>query len=92
LLVAGREHDPDPGADFGVRLRAPGRPDLRVVVDDGTATLAWAKDDTGEPAVEMDAGARQLFIWGRRPDHRDRVRSQLAQPQLARLQALLSGY
>jgi hypothetical protein len=31
------------------------------------------------------AGARQLFIWGRRPDHRGR-------PELARLQALLSGY
>ena len=42
--------------------------------------------------MEMDAGARQLFIWGRRPDHRDRIHSQLAQPQLARLQALLSGY
>jgi hypothetical protein len=92
LLVAGREHDPDPETDFGVRLRVPGQPDLRVVVDGGTATLAWAQDDTEVPAVEMDAGARQLFIWGRRPDHRDRMRSQLAQPQLARLQALLSGY
>jgi hypothetical protein len=93
LLVAGRKHDPEPGADFGVRLQVSGQPDLRVVVDRGTATLAWARDDdTGEPAVEMDAGARQLFIWGRRPDHRDRIRSRLAQPQLARLQALLSGY
>jgi hypothetical protein len=54
--------------------------------------LAWAHGDAGEPAVEMDAGARQLFIWGRRPDHRDRMRSQLDRPQLARLQALLSGY
>ncbi|HEY2264098.1 MAG TPA: maleylpyruvate isomerase N-terminal domain-containing protein [Streptosporangiaceae bacterium] len=92
LLVAGREHDPDPDTDFGVRLRVSGQPDLRVVVDRGTATLAWAHDDAGEPAVEVDAGARQLFIWGRRPDHRDRMRSQLDQPQLARLQALLSGY
>ncbi len=92
LLIAGREHDPDPEADFHVRLRVPSQPDLRVVVDSGTATLAWAQEETDEPAVEMDAGARQLFIWGRRPDHRDRMRSQLAQPQLARLQALLSGY
>ncbi len=45
-----------------------------------------------EPAVDMDAGARQLFIWGRRPDRRGRLRSRLAQSQLARLQALLSGY
>jgi hypothetical protein len=92
LLVAGREHDPEPDADFGVRLQVPDQPDLRVVVDGGTATLTWAQDDADEPAVEMDAGARQLFIWGRRPDHRDRLRSQLTQPQLARLQALLSGY
>ena len=54
--------------------------------------MAWAEDDTDEPAGEMDTGARQLFIWGRRPDHRNRLRSQLTQPQLARLQALLSGY
>jgi hypothetical protein len=75
-----------------VRLRAADQPDLRVIVDDGQATLAWAEDDADEPAVEMDAGARQLFIWGRRPDHRNRLRSRLTQPQLARLQALLSGY
>jgi hypothetical protein len=92
LLVAGRKHDPDPDSGFHVRLRAPGQPDLRVLVDEGRATLAWAQDGTDEPAVDMDAGARQLFIWGRRPDHRGRLRSHLSQPQLSRLQALLSGY
>jgi len=92
LLVAGREHDPEPGSDFRVRLRTEGQPDLRVIVDQDGATLAWARDEADEPAVDMDAGARQLFIWGRRPDHRGRLRSHLGQPQLARLQALLSGY
>jgi hypothetical protein len=92
LLVAGRDHDPDPGSDFRVRLRAEGQPDLRVLVEDGDATLAWANDAADEPAVDIDAGARQLFIWGRRPDHRGRLRSHLTQPDLARLQALLSGY
>jgi hypothetical protein len=92
LLVAGREHDPEPGSDFHVRLRTAGQPDLRVVVGQGNATLAWSMDDADEPAIDMDAGARQLFIWGRRPDHRGRLRSHLEQPQLARLQALLSGY
>lgn len=94
LLVAGRRHDPDPDSDFRVRLRAAGQPDLRVLVERGSAALAWAGDGDaeGEPAVEMDAGARQLFIWGRRPGHRGRVRSRLPRPQLARLQALLSGY
>jgi hypothetical protein len=75
-----------------VRLRTAGQPDLRVIVEQGRATLAWATDAADEPAVNMDAGARQLFIWGRRPDHRGRLRSHLEQPQLARLQALLSGY
>jgi hypothetical protein len=92
LLVAGREHDPDPDADFHIRLRTAGQPDLQVVVDHGQATLAWAEEQDDEAVVDMDAGARQLFIWGRRPDHRGRLRSRLAQSQLARLQALLSGY
>ena len=92
LLAAGRDHDPEPGSEFHVRLRAEGQPDLRVIVEDGDATLAWASDEADEPWVELDPGARQLFIWGRRPDHRGRVRSYLTQPGLARLQALLSGY
>jgi Mycothiol maleylpyruvate isomerase N-terminal domain len=92
LLVAGRAHDPDPDSEFHVRLRTDGQPDLRVIVENGNATLAWASDEADEPSVDIDAGARQLFIWGRRPDHRDRLRSHLSQPDLARLQALLSGY
>jgi hypothetical protein len=92
LLAAGRRHDPDPDREFHVRLRAEGQPDLRVVVENGDAALAWAGDDADEPAVDFDDGARQLFIWGRRPDRRGRLRSHLAQPDLARLQALLSGY
>jgi len=63
-----------------------------VLVENGTASLAWADDDRDEPSVEIDAAARQLFIWGRRPDSHGRLHSHLTQPQLARLQALLSGY
>jgi hypothetical protein len=92
LLIAGRAHDPDPDAEFHVRLRADGQPDLRVIVENGDATLAWASDEADEPWIDIDAGARQLFIWGRRPDRRGRLRSHLTQPDLARLQALLSGY
>lgn len=92
LLQAGRAHDPDPDTQFHVRLRVPDQRDLRVVVEDGAAGLIWAVAESDEPAVEMDAGARQLLIWGRRPDHRGRLRSGLGQAQLARLQALLSGY
>jgi hypothetical protein len=39
LLVAGRSHDPSPDADFHVRLRADGQRDLRVVVENGEASL-----------------------------------------------------
>jgi hypothetical protein len=92
LLRAGRDHDPDPDDDLAVRLRSPGQPDLRVVVAGGTAALVWADDDSDGPSLEIDAAARHLFIWGRRPDTRGRIRSHLAGPQLARLQVLLSGY
>jgi Mycothiol maleylpyruvate isomerase N-terminal domain len=92
LLVAGRKHDPDPDSDFRVRLRSDGQPDLLVTVERGDATLVWADDERDEPWVELDPAARQLFIWGRRPDDRGRLRSHLAQPDLARLQSLLSGY
>lgn len=93
LLVAGRQHDPDPDTDFRARLHSEGQRDLCVVVEEGTATLAWADDDREtEPSLDIDAAARHLFIWGRRPDRRGQVRSSLSQPHLARLQALLSGY
>jgi uncharacterized protein (TIGR03083 family) len=93
LLRAGREHDPSPDQDFHVRLRTDGQPDLDVTVEAGQATLVWPAGDTADvPAIELDAAARHLFIWGRRPDDRGRIRSELAQPELARLQVLLSGY
>jgi hypothetical protein len=92
LLIAGREHDPDPEADFHVRLRVPSQPDLRVVVDSGTATLAWAQDETIEPAVEMDAEHASCSSGDDAPIIVTGCGCQLAQPQLARIQALLSGY
>jgi hypothetical protein len=93
LLSAGRNHDPDPDTDFHVRLRSLRQPDPLVVVEGGNASLAWAQDnDAEEPALDLDPPARHLFIWGRRPDHRSRLHSHLDQPDLARLQTLLSGY
>jgi Mycothiol maleylpyruvate isomerase N-terminal domain len=91
LLRRGRQHDPAPGEDFHVRLRA-GEDDLRVVVQAGQARLQHVDGQADEPYIELDTAARTLFIWGRRPDQRGRIRSHLDQPALARLQALLSGY
>jgi hypothetical protein len=92
LLRRGRSHDPQPGADFHVRLRAPGAADLRLVVEDGHAALQVTGMAADEPYVELDPDLRTLFIWGRRPDFRGRFRSYLDQTSLARLQALLAGY
>jgi hypothetical protein len=92
LLVAGRKHDPYPDTDFRVRLRSDGHRDLRVLVEAGTATLAWAEAAADEPWIDIDPVARHVFIWGRRPDRHGQARSHLSQTDLARLQALLSGY
>jgi Mycothiol maleylpyruvate isomerase N-terminal domain len=94
LLRRGRKTDPSPDQDFHVRLRATDTdgPDIRVAIDSGQAGLHEAGEQDDDPHVEMDAAARTLFIWGRRPDHRGRIRSHLDQPTLNRLQMLLAGY
>jgi hypothetical protein len=94
LLAAGRQHDPTPEEDFRLLLRSEGQPDLYVEVADGSAGLVWSDDALGDSdeVIEFDCAARHLFIWGRRPDRRGRVRSQASQLELARAQTLLSGY
>ena len=92
LVAAGARQDPDPSADFAVRLRSAGARDVRVVVERGQADLRLADDDGDEPYAEVDAAARTLVIWGRRPDQRGRFRSHMPADLLARLQALLAGY
>lgn len=92
LLRYGRSHDPHPDEDFDVRLRAADTPDVRVRVRAGRAGLELTDDRADSPHIALDAAARTLVIWGRRPDRRGRVHSHLTQPDLSRLQALLSGY
>lgn len=92
LVAAGAQRDPDPGVDFAVRLRAEGARDVRVVVERGQADMRLADEDADEPYAELDAAARTLVIWGRRPDQRGRFRSHMPADQLARLQTLLAGY
>jgi len=92
LLLRGRHHDPFPGEDFHVSLRAEGGQNLRLIVEADRAELELTDNEIDEPHVDFDAAARTLVIWGRRPDHRGRFRSSLNEPALRRLQALLSGY
>jgi hypothetical protein len=92
LLVAGRSRDPSPDADFYACLHSEGEKDLFVLVRGGEAALSWDGVDSDGRRVVCDPAARHLFIWGRYPQGRGRLRSQLAQDELARLQILLSGY
>jgi hypothetical protein len=92
LLKAGRRRDPLPDEEFCVCLHSEGERDLYVRVQNGVGVLSWEEGVSSRPTVTCDAAARLLFIWGRRPDGRGRLRSQLTQVQLARLQVLLSGY
>jgi hypothetical protein len=92
LTRRGRQHDPRPDEDFDVHLRSRTTTDVRLVVREGQARLEFAEAREDQPHVELDAAARVLVIWGRRPDRRGRIRSGVDQPTLFRLQALLSGY
>jgi hypothetical protein len=94
LIRRGRAQDPAPEHDLRVRLRVEGQRDVRVVVAGGAAGLELTSDDDGgdEPYLEMDAAARTLVIWGRRPGERGRVTSHMPAATLARTQALLAGY
>ena len=67
LLVRGRHHDPGAGRNFAVRLRSEGKRDVRVVVDGEHAGLELVGQDSDEPYADLDAAARTLVIWGRRP-------------------------
>jgi Mycothiol maleylpyruvate isomerase N-terminal domain len=92
LLLRGAAHDPFPGQDFRVRLRAANALDVRVVVENGHAGLELTDDESDDPYVELDPAARTLVIWGRRPDRRGRFLSHLDEHDLRRLQTLLAGY
>ena len=92
LLKAGRRRDPHDDEEFCVRLRSKGERDLYVQVLNGVGALSWEHRSSDRPTIVCDAAARHLLIWGRRPDRRGRLHSELTQAELARLQTLLSGY
>jgi hypothetical protein len=81
---------------LSARLRSAGHDDLvhdDVVVESahGAASLRAAPAE-GDAAVESDAAARLLFIWGRRPGDPSRLRSSLDGAAHRSLEALLAGF
>jgi Mycothiol maleylpyruvate isomerase N-terminal domain len=92
LVIRGKTHDPRPGEDLQVRLRSPGAADVHLNVEAGAAGLEFGDRSGDPPTMELDAAARTLVLWGRRPGPPSRIRSHLEPAVLARTQVLLSGY
>ena len=79
-----------PSGAFATRIRADGQPDIAIRHDDAGASLSLVPGD-GSPAIETDAAARLLFIWGRRPGDPSRIKSMLSANDRRAVEALLAG-
>ena len=77
-------------SDFAVRLRTIDQPDVIATVQDGIGRLELA-DPVDGPALLMDAAARVLMLWGRRPTQAHDVRSTLDSGDLALLHRWMYG-
>jgi hypothetical protein len=75
---------------FRARVRSAGFDDLVVEVAPGRATLSLGPP-IGDAAIEGDAAARLLLLWGRKPSPFDRLR-QAQSGNSDRIQHLLIGY
>ena len=67
-----------------------GQQDIVVSHGDTGAIVALEPND-GSPAIETDAAARLLFLWGRRPSDPARITSTLHPEDRLHLQSLLAG-
>jgi hypothetical protein len=76
---------------LSARLRAKGQDDVLVESAHGAASLSTAAV-VGDAALESDAAARLLFIWGRRPNDPSRLRSFLRGEAHRSLEGLLAGF
>lgn len=81
---------PSSGRGVSARIRTGGQPDIAIKHDGAAASLSFVPDD-GSPAIETDAAARLLFIWGRRPGDPSRIRSMLPAHDRLGVEALLAG-
>jgi hypothetical protein len=79
------------GERIAARLRVDGTDDVLVDADAERTTIEFAEPE-GPAALETDAAARVLLLWGRRPADPSRICSRVGPETLGRLRLLLSGY
>ncbi|MGZ4583581.1 MAG: maleylpyruvate isomerase N-terminal domain-containing protein [Mycobacterium sp.] len=80
-----------PGERINARLRVPDTDDVVVHADGEDAGIELAAPE-GPAALETDAAARVLLLWGRRPADPARVHSHAGPEALEQIRRLLSGY
>ncbi len=80
-----------PGERIEARLRVAGTDDVRLDAQTDRTTIGLAAPE-GPAALETDAAARVLLLWGRRPADPSRICSRVGPEALGRLRLLLSGY
>jgi len=80
-----------PGERIEARLRVPGTNDVLVTADTDHTYIGRADPD-GAAALETDAAARVLLLWGRRPGDPSRIWSDAGPETLGQVRRLLSGY
>jgi hypothetical protein len=92
LLARGaRQLGLGPDDRLEARLRVAGSEDVAVTADADRTAIALVAPD-GPAALETDAAARVLLLWGRRPADPSRVCSKVGPDTLGRVRKLLSGY
>lgn len=73
------------------RIRVADSDDVLVTAEADRTSIALAPPN-GPAAIETDAAARVLLLWGRRPADPGRICSAVGPVALGRLRTLLSGY
>lgn len=79
-------------APFSGRVRSPGADDLLVSVERGREPRLEVTRPLGPAAVECDAAARLLLLWGRKAQPFHRLRADVDDATVERLQQVLAGY
>ena len=92
LLRVGRARDPGPASRSRLGSALPGSLICSSVSTTPAPTSSSSTRTAPTPTSSVDAAARLLLLWGRRPASARRVRTRLDAADLARLEVILSGF